>query len=82
MNAVLGTSVKKYLQGNKPPGRALLVMGKVPGVEDNLLEELGLITVKFLLPHTAPLLQPMDQQVISSFKNLSTKGPFSRDVLK
>ena len=40
--------------------------------------EYDFIKVKFLPPNTTPLLQPMDQQVISNFKKLYTKELFSR----
>jgi hypothetical protein len=36
------------------------------------------ITVKFLPPNSTPLIQPMDQQVISNFKKLYTKALFQR----
>ena len=78
MNEVFGTSVKKYLQANKPPLRALLVMNKAPGLEDDLLEELSFKTVKFLPPNTTPLLPPMDQQVIFNFENLYMKVLFQK----
>ena len=41
-------------------------------------EELDFITVKFVPPNTTPLIQPMDQQVISNFKKLYTKALFQR----
>ncbi|XP_053648174.2 tigger transposable element-derived protein 1 [Cherax quadricarinatus] len=39
---------------------------------------MSFIKVKFLPPNTTPLLQPMDQQVISNFKKLYTKALFER----
>ena len=47
-----------------------------PGSADDLLEEFSFITVKSFLPNTTPLLQPLDQQVISNFKNLYKKVLF------
>ncbi|XP_048366890.1 tigger transposable element-derived protein 1-like isoform X1 [Sphaerodactylus townsendi] len=82
MNEVFGPSVKKYLQDNRLPLKCLLVMDSAPahppGLEDTLLEEFRFITVKFLPPHTTPLIQPMDQNVISNFKKLYTKALFQR----
>ena len=49
-----------------------------PGLEDQLLEEFSFITVKFLPHITTPLIQPMDQQVISNFIKLNTKALFQR----
>nr|XP_053650862.1 tigger transposable element-derived protein 1-like [Cherax quadricarinatus] len=40
--------------------------------------DMSFIKVKFLPPNTTPLLQPMDQQVISNFKKLYTKAMFER----
>ncbi|XP_023240159.1 tigger transposable element-derived protein 1-like [Centruroides sculpturatus] len=48
-----------------------------PNLEDNLDSEHDFIKVKFLPPNTTPLLQPMDQQVISNFKKLYTKALFT-----
>nr|XP_053643709.1 tigger transposable element-derived protein 1-like [Cherax quadricarinatus] len=39
---------------------------------------MSFIKVKFLPPNTTPLLQPMDQQVISNFKKLYTKAMFQK----
>ena len=69
--------MKKYLQGNKLPLRALLIMGNAPahppGLEDDLLGEFSFIAVKFFAPNTTPLFRPRDQQVISNFKKLYTQ---------
>ena len=82
VNEVFGTSVKKYLLENQLPLKCLLLMDNAPahppGLEDQLLEEFSFITVKFLPPNTTPLIQPMDQQVISNFKKLYTKALFQR----
>ncbi|XP_039623765.1 tigger transposable element-derived protein 1-like [Polypterus senegalus] len=82
VNEVFGPSVKKYLHKNKLPLKVLLVLDNAPAhppeLEDDLLEEFQFIKVKFLPPSTTPLLQPMDQQVISNFKKLYTKALFQR----
>ncbi|KAJ7338707.1 hypothetical protein JRQ81_012609, partial [Phrynocephalus forsythii] len=46
------------------------------GLRKTFLEEFTLIKVMFLPPNTTALLQPMDHQVISSFKKLCTKELF------
>ncbi|XP_066444151.1 E3 ubiquitin-protein ligase ZFP91 isoform X1 [Eleutherodactylus coqui] len=82
MNEVFGPSVKKYLQDNQLPLKCLLVMDNAPahppGLEDALLEEFSFISVKFLPANATPLIQPMDQRVISNFKKLYTKAVFER----
>ena len=82
INEVFGPAVKKYLLEKNLPLKVLLVMDNAPahppGLEDDLLEEFEFIKVKFLPPNTTPLLQPMDQQVISNFKKLYTKALFQR----
>nr|XP_053647227.1 tigger transposable element-derived protein 1-like isoform X3 [Cherax quadricarinatus] len=82
VNEVFGPSVKKYLLKNQLPLKCLLLMDSAPahppGLEDHLLEEFSFITVKFFPPNTTPLIQPMDQQVISNFKKLYTKALFQR----
>ncbi|XP_035221359.1 tigger transposable element-derived protein 1-like [Stegodyphus dumicola] len=80
---VFGTSVKKYLQENNLPMQALLVLDNAPAhapnLEDDLLEEFKFIkNVLYLPPNTTPILQPMNQQVISNFKKLYTKHIFQR----
>ena len=49
-----------------------------PGFEDDLLEEFEFLKVKFLPPSTTPILQLMDQQVISNFERLYTKALFQQ----
>jgi hypothetical protein len=49
-----------------------------PSLQDYVLPEFSIITVKFLPPNMTPLIQPMDQQVISNFKKLYTKALFQR----
>ncbi|XP_042768073.1 tigger transposable element-derived protein 1-like [Panthera leo] len=82
VNEAFGPAVKKYLLEKNLPLRALLVMDDAPahppGFEDDLLEEFEFIKVKFLPPNTTPVLQPMDQQVISNFKQLYTKALFQQ----
>jgi hypothetical protein len=48
------------------------------GLEEDLSAEYGFIQVKFLPPNNTPLIQPMDQQVISNFKKLYTKALLKR----
>ncbi|GBM30944.1 Tigger transposable element-derived protein 1 [Araneus ventricosus] len=81
VNLVFGPSVKKYLQENNLPMQALLVLDNAPAhppnlILDDILEELKFIKVLCLPPNTTPILQPMDQQVISNFKKLYTKHLF------
>ena len=82
VNNEFGPTVKKYLQENSLPLKALLVMdnapGHLPGLEDNLLQEYNFIKIEFLPPNTTPLIQSMDQQVISNFKKLYTRALFQR----
>jgi len=82
IHELFAPSVKKYLQENNLPLKCLLVMDNAPahppGLAGELMEELDFITVKFLPPNTTPLIQPMDQQVISNFKKLYTKALFQR----
>ena len=46
------------------------------GLKEDLLEEFKYIKIQILSPNTTPLIQPMDQQVISNFKKLYTKFLF------
>ncbi|CAH2276001.1 tigger transposable element-derived 1-like [Pelobates cultripes] len=72
VNAVFGPAVKKYLVDNNLPLKAMLLVDNAPahppGLEEDLLEDFNFIKVMFLPSNTTPLLQPMDQQVISNFK--------------
>ena len=74
--------VKAYLQQKNIPIKALLVLDNAPahpaGLENDLLGEYSFIKIKYLPPNTTPLIQPMDQQVISNFKKLYTKAMFQR----
>uniref|UniRef100_A0A8D2J1Y1 DDE-1 domain-containing protein n=2 Tax=Varanus komodoensis TaxID=61221 RepID=A0A8D2J1Y1_VARKO len=82
INEVFGPAVKKYLLEKNLPLKALLVMDNAPAhppdLEDDLLEEFEFIKVKFLPSNVTPILQPMDQQVISNFKKLYTKALFQQ----
>ncbi|PNF27366.1 hypothetical protein B7P43_G01189 [Cryptotermes secundus] len=82
INEVFGTSVKKYLLEMNLPLHVLRVMDNAPthplDLQNDLLEEFKFIRIQFLPPNTTPLLQPMDQQVISNFKKLYTKVLFER----
>ncbi|XP_039608550.1 tigger transposable element-derived protein 1-like [Polypterus senegalus] len=74
--------VKRYLEENNLPEKCLLLMNSSPAhpanLVDDIVEEYDFIKVVFLPPNTTHLLQPMDQQVISNFKKLYTKGLFTR----
>ncbi|XP_068204575.1 tigger transposable element-derived protein 1-like [Palaemon carinicauda] len=62
--------------------KCLLVLDNAPthppDLEEYLLAEYSFIKVLYLPPNTTPLLQPMDQKVISNFKRLYTKHLFQR----
>ncbi|GLV33476.1 hypothetical protein CBL_20213 [Carabus blaptoides fortunei] len=77
-NVVFGPSVKSYFEKKSLPLKALLIMDNAPAhapsLQDYMLPEFDLITVKFLPSNTTPLIQPMDRQVISNFKKLYTKA--------
>ena len=81
-NEVFVPSVKEYLEEKNLPTKALLVMDNPPAhpqrLEEDLSAEYGFIQVKFLPPNITPLIQPMDQQIISNFKKLYTKAIFQR----
>ena len=82
VNLCFGPAVKKYLQENRLPMKCLLVLDNATahpkGLEEHIAEEFSFIKVLYLPPNTTPLLQPMDQQVISNFKKLYTKYLFKR----
>ncbi|XP_064111358.1 tigger transposable element-derived protein 1-like [Macrobrachium nipponense] len=82
VNLVFGPSVKKYLKDNNLPLRALLVLENAPAhppqIEEEILDEYNFVKVLYLPPNTNPILQPLDQQVISNFKKLYTKHLFRR----
>ncbi|GBN80858.1 hypothetical protein AVEN_122576-1, partial [Araneus ventricosus] len=64
------------------PLHALLITDNAtahpPDLQDDLLDIFNFIKIQFLPPNTTPLLQPMDQKVISNFKKLYTKALFVR----
>jgi hypothetical protein len=70
------------VQAKNLPLKALLVLDNAPahppGLEEDLTGEYSFIQVRFLPPNTTPLIQPMDQQVISNLKKLYTKALFQR----
>ncbi|GBM08269.1 Tigger transposable element-derived protein 1 [Araneus ventricosus] len=82
INEVFAPSVKKYLLEMNLPLHVLLIMDNSPAhppdLQDHLLEEFKFIKILFLPPNTTQLLQPMNQQVLSSFKKLYTKALFER----
>ncbi|CAI5670507.1 unnamed protein product [Oreochromis niloticus] len=82
VNLAFGPADKKFLEENDCSMKFLLIIDNAPahpsGLEDDILEEFSFIKVLFLPPNTTPLLQPMDQQVISNFKKVCTKHMFKR----
>ena len=82
VNVEFGPTVKRYLADNNLPQQALLVLDNAPahppGLKDDIKPEYQFIDILYLPPNTTPLLQPMDQQVISNFKKLYTKHLFKR----
>ena len=82
VNLVFGPAVKKYLLEQNLPLKCLLILDNAPahppGLEEDILDEFKFIKVLYLPPNTTPILQPMDQQVISNFKKLYTKHLFQR----
>ena len=82
MNGVVAPSVKKYLQEKGLPLKCLLLLDisltHPPGLEEDLVKEFDFIQVKFLQPNMTPILQPIDQQVISIFFELHIKGLYGK----
>lgn len=80
VNLVFSTVVIKYLLENHLPLKALLIFDSAPGhhpnLKDDTLVKSKFIKVLYLSPNATPILQPMDQQVISIFKKLYTKHLF------
>lgn len=80
MKEVFCPSVRDYLKEKNLPMKALLVMDNAPAHPPDVMEDLPLsfrfVQVHFLPPNTTPLLQPMDQQVISNFKKKYTREMF------
>ncbi|XP_028656937.1 tigger transposable element-derived protein 1-like [Erpetoichthys calabaricus] len=79
---VFAPAVKEYLEKNNLPLKCLLLLDNAPAhppnIDEYLEEEFDFIQVRYLPPNTTPLLQPMDQQVISNFKKLYTKALFRK----
>ncbi|XP_051783790.1 tigger transposable element-derived protein 1-like [Erpetoichthys calabaricus] len=82
LHEAFAPAVKRYLKVSNLPEKCLLLMDNAPAhppnLVDDMVEEYNFIKVMFLPSNTTPLLQPMDQQVISNFKKLYTKGLFAR----
>nr|XP_061806456.1 tigger transposable element-derived protein 1-like [Nerophis lumbriciformis] len=79
---VFAPSVAEYLVEKNLPLKALLVLDAALAQPTSLGEDWctdqDFIAVKFLPPNTTPLLQPMDQHLISNFKKLYTKALFQQ----
>ncbi|XP_068235575.1 tigger transposable element-derived protein 1-like [Palaemon carinicauda] len=77
VNLCFGLAVKKYLAEKSLSMKCLLGLDNAschpPGLEEDLLDEYRFIKILYLPPNTTPLLWPMDQQEISSFKKLYMK---------
>ncbi|XP_068211841.1 tigger transposable element-derived protein 1-like [Palaemon carinicauda] len=77
-----GPAAKKYLAERNLPLKCLLVLDNGPGhpsgLEEDILDEFRFIKVLYLPPNTTPLLQPIDQQVISNFEKLYMKHLFKK----
>ncbi|XP_068227938.1 tigger transposable element-derived protein 1-like [Palaemon carinicauda] len=75
-------AVKKYLAEKNLPMKYLLVLdnapGHPPGLKEDIHDEFRFIKILYLPPNTTPILQTMDQQVISNFKKLYTKHLFKK----
>lgn len=80
VNLVFGPDIKKYLKENNLTLQAFLILDNAPAhspnLKDEILQEFKFINVLYLPHSTTPILQPMDQQVISNFKKLFTKHLF------
>ena len=73
LHNVFAPTVRNYLQEKGLPIKCLLILDNGPAHPTSLLLEglqgdLDFIKVIFLPPNTSQLLQPMDQQLIASFK--------------
>ena len=73
-----GPQVKEYSKEKHLPLKFLPAMDNATAhpqdLNDDLPDAFDFIKVKFLLPNTTPLPQPMDQQVISNLKKLYTRA--------
>lgn len=75
VHEVFAPKVKEYLTEKRLPMKCLLLMDNAPAHPPALQED-SFIKIQFLPPNTTPILQPMDQQVISNLKKLYTKALF------
>ncbi|UYV79516.1 TIGD1 [Cordylochernes scorpioides] len=66
---------KKYLSSKGLPFKVLLLIDNAPGHPQDL--EYENVKVKFLPKNTTSLLQPLDQGIISTFKDLYIKRAFT-----
>ncbi|XP_068247841.1 tigger transposable element-derived protein 1-like [Palaemon carinicauda] len=82
INICFGRTVKKYLEEKHLLMKCLLVLENAPAhplfLHEDIVAQYSFIKILYLPPNTTPLLQPMDQQVISIFKKLYTKYLFKR----
>ena len=64
------------------PSRCLLLLENapthLPDLEEHFVKEFDSIQVEFIPPCMTPMLQPIDQEVISNFNKLYTKGLFRK----
>ncbi|XP_068232090.1 tigger transposable element-derived protein 1-like [Palaemon carinicauda] len=78
VHEVFAPAVKRNLEEKKLLLCYLLVMDNAPalhpGLEDDLTDEFDFIKIKFLPPNTTPLLQPMNQQIITNLRNCITNS--------
>jgi hypothetical protein len=69
--------VEKYLNKNKMEVKELLFLGNAhghdPELASYLIAKFPFIKFKFLPPNTTSLIQPVDRQMMASFKRLYTK---------
>lgn len=77
---VFASTVRNYLKEKNFPMRALLLMDDapvhIPGINEDLSGDCDFIEVKILSLSTAPLIQPIDQQVTANFKKTLRQGSF------
>ena len=81
---VFAPGVKTYLQEIGLPLKCLVLLDNAPahppGLEEDLVMKFDFIQVKFLQPSTTPILQQVNQQVISNCENMCTKGLFRKSL--
>ena len=70
--------MRKYHRDEGMPSKCFLLLDNAPahppGFEEDLVKKNDFIQANFLQPNTTPILQTIDQHVISYFKELCTKG--------